>query len=83
MDKGNCSKCGQKIQKTTSNKCMYCGTPLQPDQAFTQEEKEEINLGKKVLKKELHEKEMDRIKQGRKSSSASVYPDITFGDGGF
>jgi len=62
---------------------MYCGTPLKPDQAFTQKEKEKINLGKKVLKKELHEKEMDRIKQGRKSSSASVYPDITFGDGGF
>jgi hypothetical protein len=83
MDKGNCSKCGQKIQKTTSDKCMYCGTPLKPDQIFTQEEKEEIHLGKKLLKKELHEKEIDRIKQGRKSSSASVYPDITFGDGGF
>ncbi len=83
MDKGNCSKCGQKIQKTTSDKCMYCGAPLKPDQVFTQKEKEEIDLGKKLLKKELHEKEMDRIKQGRKSSSASEYPDITFGGGGF
>jgi hypothetical protein len=62
---------------------MYCGTPLKPDQVFTQKEKEEIDLGKKMLKKELHEKEMDRIKQRRKSSSASDYPDITFGDGGF
>ncbi|MBL4631327.1 MAG: hypothetical protein JKY14_09280 [Paraglaciecola sp.] len=56
---------------------------MKPDQAFTQKEKEEINLGKKSLKKELHDKGVDRIKQGRKSSSASVYPDITFGDGGF
>jgi len=62
---------------------MYCGTPLKSDQAFTQEEKEKIDLRKTMLKKELHEKEMDRIKQGRRSSSASVYPDITFGDGGF
>ena len=62
---------------------MYCGTPLKPDQVFTQKEKEQIDLGKKMLKKELNEKEMDRIKQRRKSSSASDYPDITFGDGGF
>lgn len=51
MNKGNYSKCDQKIQKTTSDKCMYCGELLKPDQVFTQEEKEEINLGNKLLKK--------------------------------
>ena len=83
MDKGNCSKCGRKIQKTTSDICMYCGTPLTSDQAFTQEEKEEIEFGRKMLKKELLEKEMNRIRKGRKVSSASSYLDITFGDGEF
>ena len=83
MDKGSCSKCGQKIQKTNSDACMYCGAPLKPDQSFTKEEKNEINLGKKLLKRELHEKEMDRIKQGGKISSATSIPDISFGDSSF
>ena len=38
MDKGNCSKCGQKIQKSVSDKCMYCGAPLEAAQVFTEEE---------------------------------------------
>ena len=83
MDKGNCSKCGQKIQKTISDKCMYCGAPLEAAQIFTEEEKETINLNKKSLRKELHEKEMERLRKGRKSTAASGGFDIEIGLGGF
>jgi hypothetical protein len=72
MNKGNCSKCGQKIQKTISDKCMYCGAPLEAAQIFTEEEKEIINLNKKSLRKELHEKEMERLRKRRKTTTDSV-----------
>lgn len=83
MDKGNCSKCGQKIQKTTSDRCMYCGAPLELNQIFTEEEKEAINLSKKSLRKELHEMNMERLRQGRKSTSASGGIELEIGIGGF
>jgi hypothetical protein len=83
MDKGNCSKCGQKIQKTVSDKCMYCGAPLEAAQVFTEEEKETISLNKKSLRKELHKKEMERLRKGRKSTAASGGFDIEIGLGGF
>lgn len=83
MDKGNCSTCRQKIQKTISDKCMYCGAPLEAAQIFTEKEKETITLNKKSLKKELHEKEMERLKKGRKSTAASDGFDIEAGIAGF
>ena len=57
MFKGNCSNCGRKIQKTTTNKCMYCGTDLEPHQRFTQEEKRQILESKKELEKQLETKD--------------------------
>jgi glutaredoxin len=83
MDKGNCSKCGQKIQKTASDKCMYCGTALKADQVFTKEEKEKINLDKKLLRKEQHEKEMERLREARRSPSTSINHKVSIGLGGF
>jgi DNA-directed RNA polymerase subunit RPC12/RpoP len=83
MNKGDCSKCGQKIQKTMSDKCMYCGAPLEAAQFFTEEEKETISLNKKLLRKELHEKEMERLRKGRKSTAAFSGFDIEIGLGGF
>jgi hypothetical protein len=82
MDKGNCAKCGHKIQKTTSDKCMYCGTQLEAGQIFTKDEKEKINLDKKLLKKELLEDEVERRRQRRQSSSNSIYLHVgDFGGG--
>jgi len=83
MDKGNCSKCGQKIQKTASDKCMYCGTALKADQVFTTEEKETINLDKKSRRKEQHENEMERLRQARKSPSTPINHKVSIHIGGF
>jgi len=44
IDKGNCEKCGQKIQETLYDTCMICGEDLVGDQRFTDEEKESIRL---------------------------------------
>jgi len=53
MNKGDCSNCGRKIQKTTSDKCMYCGVDLEVNQSFTQEEKQQILEAKQKLDKKL------------------------------
>jgi len=53
MNKGDCSNCGRKIQKTTTDKCMYCGGDLEPTQSFTQGEKQQIHEAKKKLDKKL------------------------------
>ena len=49
----------------------------------SEEEKEAINLSKKSLRKELHEMNMERFRQGRKSTSASGGIELEIGIGGF
>lgn len=41
-NKGNCESCGQKIQNTVFDKCMYCGVELPDHQKFSDSEKEEV-----------------------------------------
>ena len=62
MDKGNCSACGRKIQKTTLNKCMYCGQGLQENQRFSEQELDNIREDKQRFRKELHQMNMERQK---------------------
>lgn len=57
MDKGNCTNCGRRIQKTTTDSYMYCGAELELEQRFNQEEKQAILAAEKNLDEEFKAKD--------------------------
>ena len=59
-DKGNCSQCGQKVQHTTHDKCMYCGAILNSSQRFTEDEKAIIENRQKQRAQEYKKRQQSR-----------------------
>jgi uncharacterized membrane protein len=62
-DKGNCEACGQKIQNTVFDKCMYCGTALPKYQSFSAAEKEAVLAKQKQA--ELDEAKLSKSKPNK------------------
>ena len=77
FEKGNCESCGQKIQNTVFDKCMYCGAVLLEHQKFSDSEKEEILAQQKQAK--LNDLESTKSNH----SSPSVNPDASLGSSVF
>ena len=79
IDKGYCGQCGHKIQATLHQKCMYCGAPLADEQAFSDDEKQQIIMQQQQqeierLRTELAKAkaEIQRLKRGKGSGGSSI-----------
>jgi hypothetical protein len=71
--KGSCESCGQRIQNTVFDKCMFCGVALPEHQQFTEAEKEEVLAQQKQA-------ELDSYKM-RESNKLNLSGSSDFGFG--
>ena len=85
METRKCIKCERVLQKTTFDKCMYCGAEIPVELRLSDEQKEDIA----EKQADEHKKQMRKKKQSSNDSDDSIIStgiimgsDFTGGSGG-
>ena len=69
--KGKCRECGQVIQASAFNKCMYCGHPLPQDQQVSDQELAAVrHRQQQAIEQEKQQHQQRMKKLGKQSSGA-------------